>query len=170
MHFNTETILQEFNSGGNIHRIVYDRENSKYTKRILILLCLLGILTNYIPLQLNIFWVSHMAILYWLVSFPFKANTTETKRWLRIIHMVLLVVGIIGPSAPAIAVIVDDIMHSNTVTTPGRLGFGLGYFPPILCVGLNPEIVFHFVILPSVFLTVIGISCLVLMIWTLHKV
>lgn len=111
-----------------------------------------------------------MALLYWLILFPFKANTMETKRWFRIVHVILVVVGIIGPSAPVIAIIVDDVMHSKTATTPGRLGFGLGYFPPILCVGLNPKIVFHFVILPSVFLMVIGTSCLVLMIWTLHKV
>ena len=131
---------------------------------------LLGMITSYIPLQVNFFWVSHMAILYWTILFPLKANTKETKRRFKIIHIVLVVVGIIGPSIPVIAIIVDDAIRSKTVATLGRLGFGLATFPPILCVGLNPEIVFHFAILPSVVLMAVGTSCLVLMIWTIHRV
>ena len=123
--------------------------------------------SSYIPLQVNFFWVSHMIVLFWTVLFPLKANTTETKKRFRIVHAFIIIVGLVAPSAPVIGIIVDDVIANRQL---GKLGFGIASFPPILCVGLNTFIVFHLVILPSIILMMIGTSCLVLMIFTIHRV
>jgi len=126
--------------------------------------------TSYVPLQFNFFWVMHMAVLLWTILYPLKANNLETKRRFKILHVVVVIVGIIGPTAPIIATVVDDATTSGSISMQGRLGYGLATFPPILCVGLNPVIVFHFAILPTLILVIIGITCVVLTIWTIHRV
>ena len=140
---------------------------------VILVLCISlysGVVTSYVPLQVNFFWSVHMVVLLWTILYPLKANTKETKRRFRILHIVVVIVGLIGPTAPVIATIVDSFISSSSITALGRLGYGLGSFPPILCVGLNPVIVFHFAILPIVILLIIGISSLVIMIWTIHRV
>lgn len=124
-----------------------------------------------IPVQIAIWCVTHLLVLYWTILFPIKAQSTTAARHLRVVHITSLLIGLFYPILPIVAIIVEDsIQRSHDGIRFGRLGFGLYTFPPIFCTGLYPDIVFYTALLPNVLLIIIGITTLVLMIWTVHKV
>lgn len=123
-----------------------------------------------VPVQVNIWWVTHMVVLYLTIRFPFKVKTWTAARRLHVFHLVSLFVGLLYSLLPIIATIVNDALQRKDSITYGRLGFGFITFPPILCTGRYSNIVFYLTILPSVFLMVIGTTSLVMMIWTVHQV
>lgn len=129
-----------------------------------------GIVLYYCMLQLNIWWVFHVCVLFWKVRFPFHSLKNAHRMFK--IHLTLVVLGIIIPLLPVIA----TIAHSQTPgfytrnDFPEGLGFGLAQFPPILCYTLDKDIVFYSFILPVTFLMFVGITVLLITIWIVHKV
>ena len=122
------------------------------------------------PVQQNIWWVTHMAVLFWMIRFPIQAQTVRATRNLRIVHIVSLLTGLLYPLLPITTTILTDALQQQSTFSIGRLGFGTTTFPPILCTGTDPHIVFYLTIFPSVLLMLVGTTVLVLTIWTVHKV
>ncbi len=117
-------------------------------------------------------WVIHMVALFWKVFFPYQAKSLQSSKRLKAVYALCVIVALVSPLIPVIATfahfgITRDV---STEGTPGRLGFGLVRFPPLLCSGLNSEITFYTVILPTILLIMVGITTLILVIWRIHKV
>lgn len=121
-------------------------------------------------LQINLWWVIHMAALFWKVQFPVQAKVLQPSKRLKLIHALCVAVGLLVPLIPAVVPIIDDILQKSNQPVPGTLGFGVALFPPILCSGLNENITFYTLILPNVCLVLFGTVTLVLAIWKIHKV
>ena len=123
-------------------------------------------LTISVPVQLNIWWVTHMLVLFWMIQFPFQDHqTARTTRSLRIVHIASLLTGLLYPLLPITTTIVTDALQQQSTITFGRLGFGMTHLiPPILCTATNPHIVFYLTIFPSVLLMLVGATLLVLII------
>ena len=121
----------------------------------------------YIPLQFNIWWVSHMFILFWTVSHPFNAMKSSIKmRFLRI-HIIIVIVGILLPAVSILGIIISDVINSFEF---GTLGFGLIQSPPLFCTASNSTSYFYFIQLPNAVLLILGLTGLTLTIWTVHSV
>ena len=128
-------------------------------------------LTISVPIQLNIWAVTHMVVLLWTIRFPIQAQTARATKNLRIVHIASLLTGLLYPLLPITTTIVTSTLQKQSTIPFGRLGFGIIYWiPPILCTSTNPRIVFYLTILPSVLLVLVGMTVLVLIIWTLHRV
>ena len=120
-------------------------------------------------LQLNLWWVFHVSILFWKLQFPLRAIRFTHYMWR--VHLTCVLVGIFAPLLP----VVVAIAHSQTEASfspylPRSLGFGLATFPPILCYMLDKNVVFYSFILPLTLLMLIGITTLILTIVAVHKV
>ncbi len=129
-----------------------------------------GMISISVPVQLNIWWVTHMVVLFWTFRYPVLAQTARARRGLQVVHITSLVLGLLYPILPIITTILDDVLRQSGNIAIGKLGFTFSAFPPNLCTGRNPHIVFYLVIFPSVLLMQLGTTCLVLLIWTIHKV
>ncbi len=122
---------------------------------------------SYIPLQFNIWWVSHMFILFWTVSHPFDVKKSTTKRKLLRVHMLIVAMGILVPIIPIIATMVYDVIRPYEF---GTLGYGLVQSPPLFCTASNPTSYFYFIQFPNAFLLILGLTALTLTLWTVHRV
>lgn len=125
----------------------------------------------YCMLQLNIWWVFHVTILFWKIRFPL--HSLSFSHTMHRLHILSVALGLTIPLLP----VMTTIVHSQIVDyssegdgLPSGWGFGLATFPPILCYTLNKNVVFYSFILPVTLLMLIGITALILTIWTVHKV
>ena len=121
----------------------------------------------YIPLQFNIWWVTHTLVLYWALGHPFEAKQFDTEKCFRRAHIIITFTGILVPIIPIVAVVVHDAVTSQEY---GTLGFGLIMSPPHFCTTPSSDSFFYFIMLPNAFLTLIGVTGLALTIWTIHRV
>jgi hypothetical protein len=124
----------------------------------------------YCMLQLNLWWVFHVTILFWKILFPFHSMRYVKKMYQ--IHIVCVLVGIIFPLLPVLATITHSqiVDYAATEGLPSGLGFGLATFPPVLCYALNKDVVFYSFILPVTLLMFWGITVLLVIIWAIYKV
>lgn len=132
----------------------------------------IGVVVHYIPLQLNLWWVSHMVTLLWKMRHPLQAKMPNTRKYHRVIHIVCVVIGLLAPLISVVAIIAENSIHDRNTSQdlPGSLGFGFGIFPPVLCAGLNGKVTFYTLIFPNILLVMVGTSTLAITIWTIHKV
>ena len=128
-------------------------------------------LTVSVPMQLNIWGVTHMVVLFWMIRFPVQAQTARATKNLRIVHIASLLTGFLYPLLPITTIIVTDTLQKQSTIPFGRLGFGIAYWiPPILCTSTNRHIILYLTIFTSLLLVLVGITVLVLILWTLHRV
>ena len=127
---------------------------------------------HYILLQINLWWVMHMAALFWKVHFPVHAKSLQSSKRLRVVHLVCVLIAVFLPVVPIIATIADNAVQEgdSEQPVPGTLGFGLALFPPLLCSGLNSDVTFYTVIFPNVLLIIAGIVAMIFTIRKIHKV
>lgn len=119
----------------------------------------------YIPLQFNIWWVSHMFVLYWGTRHPLKA--LHSKKCLSRVHFGVATAGILVPGLPILGLVISDMIRQSEV---GMVGITLDTTPPILCVLNNIPIFVIFIVFPNCILALTGMTVLALLIWTIHKV
>ncbi len=105
------------------------------------------------------------------IVFPYRTRELRISKKLTYIHVACLLVGLFLPVLPVVA----DMSHhavkaKSEAMLQGRLGFGLGYFPPYRCLGIDGDVAFYSVILPNIILVKIGVTMLILTIWYVHKV
>lgn len=118
----------------------------------------------YCMLQLNLWWIFHVSVLFWKIQFPIHALRLS-QQYSRKIHIVSIALALSLPLLPVIA----TVTHSLATNSFG-LGFGLATFPPILCYTLNKDVVFYSFILPVTLLMLFGVTLILLTIRAVYKV
>ena len=106
------------------------------------------------------------------VYFPIKARSLNSTKRLRVLHVTCVLVALLLPLIPAVTLIIGNAITENQSDqpVPGTLGYGTVVFPPVICSGLDANIAFYTLILPSLFFLLVGTICLVLVIWKINKV
>ena len=139
----------------------------------------LGITFSYTLLQLILWWMFHTTAILWKIHFPLHARSFETAHKVKYIHIGCVVAGLILPLIPVITSMVtfavklqsDEIRKSRGITfASGGMGYGLLQFPPILCGGTNSEVMFYALSLPINLIMIYGITVLIYIFYTIHKV
>ena len=128
-------------------------------------------------LQVSCWWLCHVSILFWKITFPFHARSCDLDQRTRYIHIACVVVCFLLPLLPIIVIIGHDL-RTNPETTDssitngaiGTLGFGRPQFPPIVCTGIDGDATFYSLVLPIIIILAIGLTLLMLMFWFVHKV
>ena len=131
--------------------------------------------------QTSLWWLFHIATLFWQVIFPFHALSYETSNKNKYIHITCIIFGILLPQIPIItsmAAFGVDLQKQNKNSSSqlrnslffsGGLGFGPNGYPTILCIGRDPDIVlYNFIVMMGTILA-IGCSLLVIIFWSVHK-
>ena len=108
-------------------------------------------------LQLALWWFFHVLALFWKIKFPLHAKRAESAHLIRYVHLTMVALRLILPLVPVVAAL---------ATT----GFGLIRFPAILCAGRSANATFYALVLPIMLLLQVGITLLVVLFWTIHKV
>ncbi len=116
-----------------------------------------GVVFYYVLLQLALWWLLHVSILFWKICFPFHARSFESAGRFKYVHIVCVIVGLLVPWIPVIVVFANG-------------GFTMITFPPLPCTGREAGPTFYGLVLPIILLLQIGITLLIILFWTVHKV
>ncbi len=117
----------------------------------------IGVVLYYVTLQLALWWFLHVLILFWKVEFPFHARSFENAGRFKYIHIIWATVGVLLPLVPVITVLANG-------------GFTIPQFPPLLCTGREADPTFYSLLLPIIVLLQTGITLMVILFRTIHKV
>ena len=121
----------------------------------------------------------HTTALLWKIQFPFHARSFETSHRVKYIHIGCVVAGFLLPLIPVITSMItfavklksDEVRKSKGITfASGGMGYGLTRFPPILCTGTNKNAVFYALALPINLIVMYGITVLIFLFYSIHKV
>ena len=126
----------------------------------------------YVIFQMAIWWLFHTSALLWKVGFPMHARSFEKSKKMKCIHIACIIVGIVIPLVPVIALMANYAREAKSTTAfvSGGLGFGLGRFPPILCLGGDSTVAYYSIILPINLIFFVGMTELILLFAVVHKV
>ena len=135
----------------------------KYTKKLMHLtisffsVLLPGAVLVGCLMQIAVIWICHVLIIFSTVICPFHYMMFSSKNRMRYIHIVIVIMAIAIP-ATSVAVMF------------GTGGFINARFPPLLCLPRNADAGFYAVVLPISLITPIGVSLLLAVFYTTHKV
>ena len=113
-----------------------------------------GLILYYASLVFTMFWVFHIAILFWGVVFPFHARRFETRGYNRYIHIAMVIAAIVLPLES-----VGVILGTGGLTIPR--------FPPVSCFARETDASYFAFILPLSIASAIGVLLIVIILWTL---
>ncbi len=149
----------------------------KYYNRFNITFHYSGITIVYTTVQLTLWWLFHVIMLFLKIIFPFhEISMGSESRKVKYLHAFFVCAGLLIPFVPIISSMVDyaiEIKDSSTNEVSfwsGGLGFGINSFPPTLCYGRDREVVFYSYILLIDIITATGCTLLLIIIWSLHRV
>ena len=130
-----------------------------------------GVVYYYSLLQIAVFWFCHVLILFWKIRFPFHSWSFQVANRVKYIHITVIALAILVPFIPIIATMSQNAYGKSTAqaVTDG-LGFGIARFPPIFCLGRNANTTFYSLILPILAILIVGMTMLITLFWTIHKV
>ena len=120
-----------------------------------------------------------MSALLWSVQCPFRVQLYKTTNKIKYIHIICILIGLLFPMLPIIASMADfaadiqsdeSLMGRNITFASGGMGYGLTRFPPILCTSTDRNVGFYALILPINIMLPIGITILILLLWSFHRV
>ena len=130
-------------------------------------------------LQVTLWWMFHTTALLWKIRFPLHSRSFDIAHRVKYIHIGCVVAGLILPLVPVITPMVtfavelesDEIRKSRGITfASGGMGYGSTRFPPILCHGTNKNAVFYALALPINLIVIYGITVLIFLLYSIHKV
>lgn len=130
----------------------------------------------YVMLQLALWWLFHIIALLGMMKYPFSFQTANK---IRCIHVACIIAGLVIPLAPVITPMAHFAMHlksdsllarKNVTFVSGGMGFITPAFPPVLCSGGDKDSVFYSLALPLNIILILGINCLILLCWSIHRV
>lgn len=127
---------------------------------------LIGIVFYYGILQLIIWWVCHVSILFWKIRFPFHARSFDQSGRTKYIHVACILVSLLVPLTPVLAIILNNLDGQGV----GTVGFTITRFPPLLCSSPDANATFYALVVPVILVVGTGLTMLVFMLWFLHKV
>ena len=135
---------------------------------------------QYTLLQTSIWWLFHTTALLWKICFPFHARSFEKSRSkIRYIHTASIIAGLVLPLTPVIATMADHglsfqsdplLQHNNATFLSSGLGYNMIRFPPVLCAGVNSDVVYYTTIFPINVIVIIGLTELIFLFWIIHNV
>ena len=133
----------------------------------------------YVLLQLVLWWFFHTTLLFWKIYFTIHAHTYEVSNKIRYVKiaiftlsLVVPLIAVIGPMANfAMDVKSDALLQSRNITfISGGLGFRFIRIPPLLCTGRDRNTVYYSTVLPVNILMLVGITEMILIFYSIHKV
>ena len=143
------------------------------------MLFIAGMVFVYAILQSAVWWLIHTTALLWKIRYPFHARSFQVSHKTRFICIACIMSGLLIPLVPILTTMVDFSidLQTNTVLQKmnvsflsGGLGFSMYRFPPILCAGKNANVVYYSAILPINIIVIVGLTELIILLWTIHKV
>ena len=129
----------------------------EYSSLYVLLIHATGTLQIYFNLQATVWWTTYVAILFWQVQFPFRANICKRNGHNKYIYIGLLLISVVVPVLPFIAVIVSG-------------GYGTWKFSPSICTYKSLELAFYGLALPFNLPPIIGTPLMITIIASLIKV
>ena len=116
-----------------------------------------GSVLFYCFMQIAVLWICHVSMIFWNVRFPDQYMLLNRRHQVKYIHLVSGLVAIVVPVIPVAAIF-------------GTGGFVNARFPPLLCLPSNANAAFYSLVLPVSVLIASGVTLLLAVFWTLHKV
>lgn len=113
-------------------------------------------------IQLTVWWLCHIVLLFWKIRFPFHAKIFESKRRFKYVHITMIIIGFLLPLLPVVV--------AFTAGDPSLRGFRTILYPPFRCDNLQPVPLFYSLLLPLNLLLVAGNVLLIIIFWVIHKV
>ena len=108
-------------------------------------------------IQIAVLWMCHVCIIFWTVKYPVHYMRCTANHQMKYIHA----------SVAVVAIIIPTIVVAVAFATGG---FVNNRFPPVLCLSRNADAGFFSLVLPISIITPSGVSLLLIVFWTLHKV
>ncbi len=118
-----------------------------------------GVVFYHILLQLLLWWLFHVTMLFWNIRFPLHARIFKESHpsTMKCIHIACVTLALLVPCIPVIAAFATG-------------GFFNSSYPALLCIGRNIDATFYSLVVPLIITMQIGVTMLIVIFWTLHKV
>ena len=115
--------------------------------------------------QISLWWMFYISAFFWKIFYPFHARQVAKSKRIKYIHRRCVIVGLLLPLAPVIAVMADFavavgsnefLIRNNVTFLSGGLGFvSVSYNP--FCGTFNREIVFYILLVPILFNAIVTV-------------
>lgn len=122
-----------------------------------------GILSNYLFLQLIVWWLCHIVSLFALIFYPVRAKNLMNSKRVRCLHISVAIMGMVLPSLSPLASIISGVVKD------GSPGYRALIYPPNSCSATQRDIQLYTFALPLSFMVSAGVTCLLLIFWKLYK-
>ncbi len=132
-----------------------------------------GFVFYYGLIQITLWWLFHIATLFWIFRFPLHFRSFQKLKRIKYIHITCVILGLVVPILPIVVTAGDhamDVKRNDSLAIPHGFGFGMTNFPPVLCAGLDSDASFYSLVLPILVLTEIGMTLLVFAFWDVRRV
>ncbi len=138
-----------------------------------------GVVFEYILFQIAVLWILHILAFFWKIKFPFHARSFVRENKIKYIHFTCVIVALLLPITPVITSMADfavgfkcnEFLQNRNITFwSSGMGYGIGRFPPILCLSTNSDVLFYSLILPIDSTLFVGITILIFLLWTIREV
>ena len=117
-----------------------------------------GVIFHFCFMLMSLFWLLHLFHIFLSVVFPIRSRFLKTKKWSQRLHIIEVVVSLlISVLCPAILLLTN-------------INYNLIFYPPLLCLPGTQVSAFYSMSVPAVLFTVVGLSLIVAVTWTLFKV
>lgn len=113
-----------------------------------------GVALQYIMLNMALWWIFHVSIIFWSIMFPIHHRTYSRHK--KLIHISLVIAGLLIPIPGTIAGLAKD-------------GYGPNKFPPLLCSTKDSNIMYYSVLFPTNVIVVAGLTMIMTMLWKVYK-
>ena len=107
--------------------------------------------------QATIWWLCHIAAMFWGLHFPFQAHRFEVMNKTKYIHLTVILLGLFLPLIPVVVSFATG-------------GFDFVRFPPIVCTAASRTATFYSLVSPTAIAAATGLMLLVFIFWTISKV
>ena len=128
-------------------------------------------------LQISIWWLCHVTVLFWRIRFPLHARSFIITKKVKYLHILCIFTGLVLPFLPVIVTVADsavqyrdndDLMGVNVSFFSSGMGFRKA-FTNSQCLGTTSGALYS-VVVPLCVVTAIAMTLLVLICFYVHKV
>ena len=112
----------------------------------------------YAVLVISFLWLFQTGAYFWVVLYPLNYRSVITSGKLKFVHAIVVIVSFL---LPFITLLQADLDEN---------GIGLNIFASRKCSFLSKNLIFYGIVTPIVFITVIGVSLLIITAWSVGNV
>ena len=132
-------------------------------------LSLAGVFLHYGIIQLSLWWIFHLLIIFWGIYFPFHYNRNKSNGRLKKVQIMLTLAGIFVPLLFVLAVVIEEAVsirpQQNTSIISQDLGYSIFSYPPTFCTPSSFDSAFYFLLLPLILTFAAGGPLILLIIY-----